>query len=93
MNASAQCPHLEFDATVNVARFEDNTLKYADVKITCRNCGKPAVFQGLPVGVMPDRPTREFGGQEARLPFVVDGDAEPSKSPGFVVSLAQGDGQ
>lgn len=88
MSASAQCPHLEFDAQVNVARFEDDNLKYADVTIVCKNCGKPAVFSGLPVGVMPDRATGSVDGQEARLPFFIDGDSEVTKSPGFVMTIA-----
>lgn len=87
MSASTQCPHLEFEAQVNVARFENSTLKYADVTIICKNCGHPAVFRGLPVGVLPDQPTGSVGGQEARLPFTVDTDAEPDASPGFVINI------
>lgn len=87
MSASTQCPHTTFQATVEVARLEDNTLKYAEVRIICIDCGKPAVFRGLDVGVNPDRPTCAFGDDEARLPFIVQGDPAPKDSASFSVRI------
>ena len=88
MSASSQCPHLEFDAKVTVARLEDSTLKYAEVTIVCLNCGKPAVFRGQ-IGVQPDRATRSADGQEARLPFVIDTDSEPTGNIGFTINIGE----
>lgn len=70
----SECEHNEFEARVEVNRLEDTpggdiTGFAADVHITCRECGKPFVFIGLPGGLAPDRPTCSVDRTEARLPI------------------------
>lgn len=84
MTASAKCPHLEFSATVNVARIEDTGLKYAEVSIRCVHCGKPARFRGLPWGLSPDHPTAAVGDEEAVIPFLCEGDVYTPPATGPV---------
>lgn len=84
-----QCPHFNFEAQVKVARLEDTTLKYAEVTIICTDCGKPAVFRGLQVGLTPAFPTGDVLAQEARLPFVVDGDGDVGQQIGYVMEPGQ----
>ncbi len=90
MSATSVCPHLEFSATVNVARIEDTGMKYAEVSIRCTHCGKPARFRGLPWGLSPDHPTASVGDEEANLPFLCEGDAYNGKGIGFAVKRPEG---
>ena len=45
------CTHVEFAATVNVARFEDTGGFMAEIRVQCRECGKPFQFLGLQPGL------------------------------------------
>lgn len=45
------CEHKNFDAEVDVTRLEDSGRFQADVRIRCRDCGKPFRFIGLPAGL------------------------------------------
>lgn len=85
MSATVTCPHLRFSATVNVARIEDTGLKYAEMRIVCADCGKPARFRGLPWGLSPDHPTAGVGDEEVRLPFLCEGDQYNGKGIGFSI--------
>jgi hypothetical protein len=64
-----ECTHNDFEASVTVNRLEDVGRFAADVRIKCRECGKPFWFLGLPGGSAPDRPTRSVDRLEARLPI------------------------
>jgi hypothetical protein len=75
MSATHICPHFNFAADVKVARIEDTGMKYADLTIVCTDCGKPAQFRGLSFGLTPHHPTVSVDRQEARLPFLCEGDA------------------
>ena len=77
------CQHLEFRADVKVARIEDTGLKYAELRINCTQCGKPARFRGLPWGLSPDYPTAAVGDEEANLPFLLEGDRYNGKGIGY----------
>lgn len=46
-----KCEHLIFDAFVEVNRIIDTGRFTADVKICCRDCGRPMRFLGLPIGL------------------------------------------
>lgn len=65
----SECEHTEFEASVTVNRLEDVKRFAADVRIKCRECGKPFQFIGLPGGLAPDRPTVSVDWTEARLPI------------------------
>lgn len=83
MSASTQCPHTDLDIQINLINFEDSNVHYMEVKASCKICGKPMVFQGLPLGVSPHQPTGELGGYEARLPFLGEGEEPTGKLIGF----------
>jgi hypothetical protein len=91
VSGSAQCPHLEFDATVNVARIEDTGLKYAHLAILCRNCGKPAKFRGMKWGLSPDEPRAAVGDEQANLPFLCEGDAYNGKGMSYSITRFDND--
>ena len=90
MSGSATCPHLEFAAQVNVQRIEDTGMKFAEVSIRCTHCGKPARFRGLPWCLSNDHPTAAVGDEEARLPFLCEGDTYTGKGIGFSVQKPEG---
>lgn len=88
MSGSSQCPHLDFSFQINVARFEDDTIKQADITGKCMNCDQPIVFRcDLPMGVSWTHPTLSSDAQELRLPVVVLGDEvdEAKPRPSFSV--------
>ncbi|MER9665501.1 hypothetical protein [Mesorhizobium sp. M0130] len=88
MSGSAQCPHVDFQFEVKVARFDDDTIKQADITGRCINCDKPLVFFcDLPMGVSWTHPTLSTDAQELRLPVVVLGDEvdEAKPRPSFSV--------
>lgn len=72
-----KCPHLNFEANVNVARLFDEQTREdippdrysADVTIRCADCGEPFTFVGMPRGLSPTQPMMGFDGQEAHLPI------------------------
>lgn len=69
----SNCEHLDFEAEVQVNRILDTQRFAADVHITCRECGKPFQFLGLPGGLHPGYPTVSVDGTEARLPIAPGG--------------------
>ena len=82
-----KCPHFNFAADVKVARIEDTGLKYAELTVRCSDCGKPAVFRGLPVGLSPDHPTASFGDEEVNLPFLCEGDDYNGQGIGYSIEV------
>lgn len=82
MSGSAQCPHLEFAFQIRVDRFEDDTIKQAEIRGKCLNCDRPIVFRcDLPMGVSWTRPALSTDAQELRLPIVVEGDEVDESKP------------
>ena len=76
----ATCPHLAFEAYVNVNRImadeADETNPdahayrfHADIGVKCAECETSFVFLGMPGGYDPARPTTDFLGTEARVPI------------------------
>lgn len=51
MITRSSCEHKEFNAKVGVARLEDTGGFMAEIRINCRDCGKPFQFLGLEPGV------------------------------------------
>lgn len=88
MTASSQCPHLEFSFQVNVARFENDTLKMADISGRCVTCAQPLVFRcAAPMGINWSTPTLSPDAQELRVPMAVLGDDvdEGKRRPSFSI--------
>ena len=45
------CKHMNFSASVNVARLEDTGRFMAEVTVKCEDCGEPFQFLGLEPGL------------------------------------------
>ncbi|HEX8747414.1 MAG TPA: hypothetical protein VF717_09445 [Pyrinomonadaceae bacterium] len=71
------CKHLNFMAQVNVARIMDEGVAetepashyFADITVSCDQCGMPFHFVGLPFGLSPHEPMASPDGLEARMPI------------------------
>ncbi len=62
-----ECPHMNFNANVAVARLEDSGRFNAEVQICCCDCGRQFQFIGLPLGLNLNGPSMSVDGLEARL--------------------------
>lgn len=62
------CAHNVFAATVDVARLEDTMGFYADIRITCEDCGTPFTFVGVECGWSMGKPMVNVVGTELRCP-------------------------
>lgn len=86
------CVHKDFNAFVEVRPIAQNEgdqkpAYYAvEVRISCRVCGKPLEWAGLPVGLSPYRPAVSLDGLELRAPMTLQGEKVPAGMPGFMVS-------
>lgn len=69
------CQHLNFDASVAVARIEDVGRFRAEVSIKCRDCGVPFLFQGLQPGYSAGGAHVSMDGLRADLPIAPEGAA------------------
>lgn len=47
----SECKHMQFDASVAVARLEDTGRFMAEITVKCRDCGEPFQFLGLEPGL------------------------------------------
>lgn len=83
--ASSQCPHSDLHFHLNNAHFGNTNLHYLEIKARCNICGVDMVFQGVPVGMVPDRPAASADGKELRLPFLAEGEELVGKPVGFLV--------
>lgn len=93
------CLHEDFIARVDVIRLqktEDNPEIHGytcEMKVECADCHEPMVFVGVPVGLLPNRPTMSPDGLELRTPI------RPQSSdphfglgiPGFIARVAEGE--
>ena len=61
------CKHMNFHATVNVARLEDIGGFSADITIKCQDCDKPFQFLGLEPGLDLQGARCSIDGLEARI--------------------------
>lgn len=69
MATTSECRHEDFEAWVEVNRFEDTGRFMADVRVHCKECMLPFRFIGLPVGMLWENPAMSVDGCEARLPI------------------------
>lgn len=73
------CEHLEFMVGANITRLCEVeggpiTGYTADISISCRKCGQPFQFIGLPAGSSRDHPTVSIDATEARMPICEAGE-------------------
>lgn len=83
------CNHPDFCADVQVSRFEDSDVWYAELKLRCEICHQEMQFIGFPMGLSPGEPMINITGTELRIPFrsLVSRDNSPNESPiGFLVT-------
>ena len=62
-----ECKHFNFECKTTVNRLEDIGRFQADIKINCKDCGKPFRFVGLPVGLNLNGASVSFEGTEGRF--------------------------
>ncbi|MFZ6774704.1 hypothetical protein ACO0LB_18540 [Undibacterium sp. SXout7W] len=67
------CKHLNFSASVRVARVEDVGRYIAEVRVKCIECDMPFQFQGMSPGMSSVKPTVSLDGLEANLPIYPEG--------------------
>lgn len=78
----SKCPHEHFDANVSCNRIvneegEEPPVRFnADIRITCRDCGLPFRFVGLPHGVDLNGAAVSADGQEARMCIAPKGEVQ-----------------
>lgn len=75
----ADCPHLEFAASVGVGRLTQTeggpvTSYVADIKVQCRDCGTPFQFLGLEPGYDSQGARVSLDGLEAHIALVPEGE-------------------
>lgn len=75
------CQHQNFEADVDVNRLEDSGRFCADIRIKCRDCGRPMRFLGLPMGLDFNGAAVNPNGQEARLAIHPAGEQVPGLNP------------
>ena len=61
------CKHMNFEASVNVARIENNGRFMAEIHIRCKDCGTPFQFMGLKPGFDFNGATVSLDGLEANI--------------------------
>ena len=89
------CEHKDFGAMVNIHPIaqdeqEQKVAYYAiEVRFSCRDCGKPLEWVGLPVGLSAYRPSVSLDGLELRAPMVAQGEKVPDGLPSFTVTYRQ----
>jgi hypothetical protein len=65
------CPHVDIWFTWSVNTFTDRPGRLVSVDGSCKMCGAPLHFVGVPFAVSLNRPTTNFEGTELRLPVTV----------------------
>ncbi len=61
------CKHMNFEASVGVARIEDKGRFMAEIRIHCKDCGLPFQFMGLKPGLDFNGATVSLDGLEASI--------------------------
>ncbi len=87
------CQHMNFGVHANVGRIQKSDLEpevitafSCDLRVYCRDCGKPFQFVGLPNGFSFYQPTVSLDGQTAQLPLVHEGFETAKGMPGYSVT-------
>lgn len=73
------CPHLEFAASVGVGRLTQTeggpvTGYVAEIRVNCRDCGKPFQFLGLEAGYDSQGARVSLDGLEANIALTPEGE-------------------
>lgn len=69
MKNPSECAHQEFDARVNIQRIVGTLDAMAEITISCRQCGEPFRFRGVPMGLDFARPMCSIDSLELRAPI------------------------
>lgn len=81
---SDNCPHINFEAQINVIRIKQNesdpdgapVKRYTtDCRVWCAECKKPFVWLGFETGAHLNEPMVSIDGQEGRFPIAPAGEA------------------
>lgn len=67
-----RCKHMNFDASVAVARLEDSGRFMAEIRIKCLDCGEPFQFLGLEPGLRLSGAAVSIDGLEANIAISPD---------------------
>lgn len=81
-----RCPHMNFSASVAVARIEDKGRFAADIRIQCADCGLPFQFLGLEPGLDSNGARVSIDGLEARMAISPQGQT-PSPVDGWQINI------
>lgn len=84
-----RCQHMNFAATVNVARLEDSGRFMAGIRVRCAECGLPFQFLGLEPGIDPRDARVSVDGLEANIGICPQG-AEPSPLDNIMINIGAG---
>lgn len=85
------CPHMNFNASVNVFRLTDSkdetkVIGYTtEIRVNCAECGLPFEFIGVDAGMMPSKPMASVDAQELRAPIRPKGCKILPAIPGFTM--------
>lgn len=83
------CKHMNFSATVGVARLEDSGRFNAEIRIRCAHCNVDFRFLGLKIGLDTAGAMMSPDGKEARIAIVPVGEEQkPWDGPtGFSIKM------
>lgn len=70
---SGTCKHMNFSASVGVARLEDTGGFMAEIRVQCAECGLPFQFLGLEPGIDMQGARVSIDGLEANIAIVPQG--------------------
>lgn len=87
--AEASCKHMDFAASVNVARLEDTGRFMAEIRVTCADCGRPFQFLGLEPGIDLSGARVSINGLEANLAICPQGE-NPSPLDNIMLKIGAG---
>lgn len=87
----ADCKHMNFDASVRVARLEDVGRFIAEISIKCVECNTPFQFRGLEPGMDTDGARVSIDGLEANIAIVPQG-AAPNPFQRLLYNVGKFDG-
>jgi hypothetical protein len=88
------CQHEDFECHAAIGRLSlvdggPITHYCADIKVNCRQCGKPFEFVGLPLGTSAYRPAVSMDGLELHAPLMPEGMQPPEGLVGFSVRISE----
>lgn len=84
------CKHMNFNASVAVARLEDTGGFMAEIRIECMDCKKPFQFLGLEPGIDMQGARVSINGLEANIAICPEG-AKPNPLQQMSFNIAKFD--